>query len=95
MLFGRDARQRLEPVRVMRGTVGNGPFLHGMRNHIRNFDVERLAFLNRLGQRLVRRRRQQLLHRMIVEHQRAVFLSDSSHVKCPFLAMCRFGLTRR
>ena len=95
VLLGRDARQRLEPMRVMRGTVRDGPFLHGVRDHVGDLDVERLALLDRLGQRLVSRRRQQLLHRVVVEHQRAVFLSDSSHVIRPFLAMCRFGLPRR
>ena len=80
VLLARDARKRLEPVRVMRGAICNRPFLHGVRHHVGNLDVERLALLDRLRKRLVRCRRQQLLHRVVVEHERAVFLSDSSHV---------------
>ena len=85
VLLGRDARERLEPVRVVRCPVGDRPFLHGMGHDVRHVRVERFALLDRLREGLVGLRWQQLLHRMVVEDERSVFLSDSSHVDCPFL----------
>ncbi len=58
MLFGRDAREGLEPVRVMRGAVLNRPFLHGVGNDVRNFEIERLAVLDGFRELLVRCGRQ-------------------------------------
>ncbi len=84
MFLGRDARKRLEPVRVVRGAIRDRPFLHGVGDDVRHLDVERLAFLDGLCQRLVCGGRQQFLHRMIVEHERAVLFGNASHKHDPF-----------
>lgn len=54
VLFGGDARKRLEPVRIMRGTVFDRPFLHGVRDHVRHLDIERLSLFDRFREVLVR-----------------------------------------
>ena len=72
VLFRSDARQRLEPVRKVCGSALDSPFFHGMGNDVGDFKVERLSFLYGLEQAFVRRRGQTLLHRVLVEHHRAV-----------------------
>ena len=79
MLFGGDAGERLEPVREVGRAFLDSPFLHGMRHDIGNFDVERLAFGDGFEQAFIRRRRQALLHRVLVEHHRAVDIRNLRH----------------
>ena len=79
MLLGRDAGQRLEPVRVVRGALLDCPFLHGVGNHIGHLEVQRLTLLDGLHQVFVRCRWQPLLHRVLVEHHRAVDLRNIRH----------------
>ena len=69
VLFGGDARKRLEPVRIMRGTVFDRPFLHGVRDHVRHFDIERLSLFDRFREVLVRLGWETLLHDVVVEDQ--------------------------
>ena len=78
VLFARHARERLEPMRVVRGAVLDGPFLHGMRHDVGHFDVERLSPLDGAHERLVRDGRQPFCHHVFVEHQRSV---DIGHVR--------------
>ena len=72
MLFGSNAGEWLEPMRIVRGTLFNRPFLHGVGNNVRNFEVERLSALNSLHELLVRCGRQTLLHGVLIEDHRSV-----------------------
>ena len=45
--------ERLEPVRVVRGPLGDRPILHRIRDRARNGRIERLPFIDRLAQGLV------------------------------------------
>lgn len=69
VLFGGDARKRLEPVRIMRGTVFDRPFFHGVRDHVRHLDIERLSLFDRFREVLVRLGWETLLHDVVVEDQ--------------------------
>lgn len=69
VLFRGDARKRLEPVRIMRGTVFDRPFLHGVRDHVRHLDIERLSLFDRFREVLVRLGWETLLHDVVVEDQ--------------------------
>ena len=53
VLLRGGARQRLKPVRVVRGAPLQRPLLHRLRHGVRQRGVERLAALERLLQRLV------------------------------------------
>jgi hypothetical protein len=53
VLLGGQAGQRLEPVRVVRGAVLEGPVLHGGGDGVGQGGVERLAVLERALQALV------------------------------------------
>ena len=79
VLLGRDAGERLEPVREVRGALLDGPLLHGVGHDVRHLSVERLAFLDGLAQALVGGGRKPLLHRVLVEHHRAVRIRNSCH----------------
>ena len=71
VLFGRDAGERLEPVRVVRRAVFDRPFLHRLRDRVGDRGIERIAVRDRAAQRLIHRLGQAgLLHR-VVEHQAA------------------------
>ena len=71
VLFGGDAGQRLEPVRVVRRAVLDRPFLHRRRDRVRDRGVERIAVRDRPPQRLIHRLRQARLLHAVVEHQAA------------------------
>ena len=68
MLFGRAARQRLEPVRVVGGATGDGPFLHGRCDFVRDVGIQRLHAVDRRHELLEGRFRQMLGHFFDVEH---------------------------
>src|SRR5262245_25668851 len=61
MVFGSDAGERLEPMRVMGGAVLDRPVLHGFGHGVCNRRIERFAVSDRLAQRLVSGLRQPLL----------------------------------
>ena len=82
MLLGGDARQRLEPVREVRGTVLERPVLHRVGHLVGDVDVERLALLDDLHEFLVRRLRQTLLHVCIGKEQAPVLLRDFVGAHC-------------
>ena len=71
VLFGGDAGQRLEPVRVVRRAVLDRPLLHRGRDRVGHRDVERLAVRHRAPQRVIDRLRQARLLHFVVEHQAA------------------------
>ena len=79
VLLGGDAGKRLEPVRVVRGALLDGPFLHGMGDDVGDLKVQRLALLDGPHQVFVRCRWQSLLHRVLVKHHRAVDLRNFRH----------------
>ncbi len=80
VLLGGDARERLEPVRVMRGALLDRPFLHGVGYDVRDLYVERVAVLDGPHQLLVGCRWEALVHRMLVEHHLAVDVLDLRHL---------------
>ncbi len=71
VLLGGDAGHRLEPVRVVRRAVLDGPVLQRGGHRVGGRDVERLAARNRRAQRPVCRLRQSLLLHLVVEHEAA------------------------
>ena len=79
VLLRRDAGERLEPVRVVRGALLDGPFLHGVRHHVGHLYVEGLALLDGSEQALVRRGRESFLHRVLVEHHGTVDVRHFRH----------------
>ena len=74
VLLGRDARQRLEPVGVVRGALLERPLLHGMGDLVGDVDIERRALLDDLHELLVGRLGETLLHVLVGEQQAPVFL---------------------
>ena len=68
MLFRRAARQRLEPVRIVGGATGDGPFLHRRRDFIRDVRIKRLHAVDGRHQLLVGGFWQMLRHFRDVEH---------------------------
>ena len=90
VLLGGDAGHRLEPVRVVRCTFFNRPVLHGICHSIGNRDVEVLAVVDGLSQRLVNVLRQSLTHDVVVKHHagenvRHIDLCRAAHVNHSFL----------
>ena len=65
VLFRRNARKRLEPMREMRGAMLDGPLLHAVRHRIGDVQIERLALLHRFRKLLVHVGRQIFLHHVI------------------------------
>ena len=76
MLLRGDAGKRLEPVRIVRAAVFDGPFLHGVRHGIGGILVERRSVLDGLVQALVHRLGQAVMHDLVVEHHASVDLAD-------------------
>ena len=67
VLFRRDARKGLEPMREMRGAMLEGPFLHAVGDGVCHVKIERLALLHGFRKLLVHVRGQILLHDVIGE----------------------------
>ncbi len=80
VLLARDARERLEPVRVVRRAEGNGPLLHGVRHGVGHVKVERLALLDGRGELLVDVLGQPALHHVFGEDHRAEAFGEICHV---------------
>ena len=83
VLFGGDAGQRLEPVRVVRGAVLDRPVLHRRRDGVGDRRVERLAVRDRPAQRLIDRLRQARLLHVVVEHEAAERLGRARSARAP------------
>ena len=79
VLLGRDARKRLEPVRVVRGALGDGPFLHGVGDGICHVQIERLTALDRCGQLFVHVLRKPALHHVFRKDHRTETLGKVGH----------------
>ena len=77
MLFGRNTRKRLKPVRIMRGSFLNRPFLHLVRDDVCRRRIQFLAFPDRFLQLLINLLGQTFLHHGIVEH---VFPKNSRYI---------------
>ena len=89
VLFRSCAGHRLEPVRVVRGAVLDGPFLHGVRHDVGHLDVERIALLDGAHESFVRDGRQALGHHMLVEHEGSVDIGYvRRHSAFPFAFAC-------
>ena len=71
VLLGRDARERLEPVRVVRRAVLERPVLQRRRDDVRRGRIERLAGRDGAAQRLVDGLRQAGLLHLVVEGEAA------------------------
>ena len=67
VLLGRDAREGLEPVRVMRGTLLERPLLHSVGHLVGDVEVERLALLDNARELLVRGLGQPITHDGVAE----------------------------
>ncbi len=87
VLLGGDAGQRLEPMGVVGGTVGDRPILHGGGHCIGHAGIQLCAVIDGLAQGLVDLRTQIGLHHPIVKHQTAEIIRNSTHNITPFL--CR------
>ena len=79
VLFGGDAREGLEPVRVVGRAVFDRPLLHGVRHDVCHLDIKRQALVDGLGEDLVGGLGQALLHGVVVENERSVLFVDASH----------------
>ena len=71
VLLGGDSGHRLEPVRVVGRAVLDRPVLQRGRDGVSGRDVERLPSRDRRAQRAVRRLRQPLLLKLVVERKAA------------------------
>ena len=67
VLFRRDARKGLEPMREMRGAMLESPFLHAVGDGVCHIKIERLALLHGFRKLLVHVRGQIFLHNVIGE----------------------------
>ena len=67
MLLGSSARERLEPVSVVRSTFLYGPFLHLMSDDISSLEIEVTTTADDLLQLLIYLLRKPLLHRPVIE----------------------------
>ena len=67
VLLGRDTREGLEPVRVMRGTLLERPLLHSVGHLVGDVEVERLALLDNARELLVRGLGQPITHDGVAE----------------------------
>lgn len=72
MLFRRGARQRQEPVSVVRGSPVAGPAAHGVRHFARDRGIQRLALVYSLQQFRVGVMRKIFLHGFFSENVRGV-----------------------
>ena len=91
MLLGRDARERLEPVREVRGALLERPLLHCVGNLVGDVQIEGRAVVDDLAELLVRGLGEPLLHDGVRKEQASVLLCDLilGHAS-PFSRRCGF-----
>ena len=68
MLFGRQAGERLEPMRVMRGAFSARPFFHAQGDLARHFTVDHAAMIDSIHDSPVRILGKESLHGVLAEH---------------------------
>ena len=83
VLLGSNARKRLEPVRVVRRALGDGPDLHGMGNGVGHIQVERLTALEGCSKTLPNVLGEVVLHDFLREHHGPEAVSKFGHTELP------------
>ena len=83
VLLGSNARKRLEPVRVVRGALGDGPDLHGVGNGVGHIQVERLTVLEGCSKALPNVLGEVVLHDFLREHHGPEAVSKIGHTELP------------
>ena len=83
VLLGSNARKRLEPVRVVRRALGDGPDLHGMGNGVGHIQVERLTVLEGCSKALPNVLGEVVLHDFLREHHGPEAVSKFGHTELP------------
>ena len=99
VLLARDARERLEPVGVVGGALGDCPLLHGVGHGVRHVQIKRLTAFDGGGEFFVHVLGEPLLHDVFGENHRAEAFGKVGHVH-PFAYKARsrrrvLGSTRR
>ena len=83
VLLGSNARKRLEPVRVVRRALGDGPDLHSVGNSVGHIQVERLTVLEGCSKALPNVLREVVLHDFLREHHGPEAVSKFGHTELP------------
>ena len=83
VLLGSNARKRLEPVRVVRRALGDGPDLHGMGDGVGHIQVERLTALEGCSKALPNVLGEVVLHDFLREHHGPEAVSKFGHTELP------------
>ena len=79
VLFGGNARERLEPMREVCRSVLHRPFPHRRRHRVGNLCIQLFALVDRLPQRGVYRCGQMRLHHAIIKDQTAEVFRNRFH----------------
>ncbi len=97
VLLARDARERLEPVGVVGGALGDGPLLHGMGHGVRHVQIKRLTAFDGGGEFFVHVLGEPLLHDVFGENHRAEAFGKKTIVpkRSVRSAMCILSHIRR
>ena len=89
MFLGRGIGKRLEPVRVVRGPLGESPHLHGLRHFIRNAHIKLAPHLDGLHHLLEGTLGEVLLHGLDTKGIASVQSLKGFHgVLCAFFSHC-------
>ena len=83
VLLGSDARKRLEPVRVVRGALGDGPYLHGVSDGVGHIQVEGFTVLEGCSKALPNVLGEVVLHDFLREHHGPEAVSKFGHTELP------------
>ena len=79
MLLRRHSCQRLEPVRIMGGSLFDRPFLHLVSDHVRCCQIQLFSFFDGFLQISVYLFGQAFLHDSVIKN---ILAKDVRHVKC-------------
>ena len=83
VLLGSDARERLEPVGVVRSALGDGPDLHGVSDGVGHVQVERLTVLEGCSEALPNVLGEVVFHDFLREHHGPEAVSKFGHTELP------------
>ncbi len=95
VLFGGDAGQRLEPVGVVSGTVGDSPVLHGSGHRVGDGSVQLRTLVDGSAQRRIHVSGKIGLHYPVIKHQTAEIVRNSTHNKRSFSIFDAPGMPAR